>query len=167
MDVQSISIALAGIGIFIAAINSIISSRKADQQRQIELFTTIYEPFLTERFIRNWAQLRMRKQAPDPERFEQMKHTNMDIYVQEMTIDNLIGYTCFVINSGLIDIDLVDDILINKIIQHWERNEHLVQQEREYFQDPTAYNDMEAVYNVLKQRHPQRLVFAQKARELA
>jgi hypothetical protein len=42
MDVQTISIALAGVGIFIAAINSIISSRKADQQRQMELFTKIF-----------------------------------------------------------------------------------------------------------------------------
>jgi heme/copper-type cytochrome/quinol oxidase subunit 1 len=39
MDIQTVSIALAGIGIFIAAINFIVTSRKADQQRQVEVET--------------------------------------------------------------------------------------------------------------------------------
>ena len=33
MDIQTVSVVLGGIGIFIAAINFVISSRKADQQR--------------------------------------------------------------------------------------------------------------------------------------
>jgi hypothetical protein len=35
LDIQTISIALGDIGLFIAAINSIISRRKVDQQRQL------------------------------------------------------------------------------------------------------------------------------------
>ncbi|MCW4040091.1 MAG: hypothetical protein NWE83_04975 [Candidatus Bathyarchaeota archaeon] len=46
MDVQTISITVAGIGIFIAAINSIISRRKADQQRQTEIETRQAELFM-------------------------------------------------------------------------------------------------------------------------
>jgi hypothetical protein len=45
-DLQTISIVLGGVGLFIAAINSIISSRKADQQRQVEIETRQAELFV-------------------------------------------------------------------------------------------------------------------------
>ena len=41
MDIQTVSIVVAMIGVFIAANSFVISSRKADQQRQMELFTQV------------------------------------------------------------------------------------------------------------------------------
>ncbi|MHA1939010.1 MAG: hypothetical protein ACXACD_21225 [Candidatus Thorarchaeota archaeon] len=38
MDVQTISIVVAAAGVFIAAINSIRASRRAEEQRQVDLF---------------------------------------------------------------------------------------------------------------------------------
>jgi hypothetical protein len=52
MDVQTISLTLGGIGLFIAAVNSIISSRKADQQRQTEIQTRQAELFM--QFYNRW-----------------------------------------------------------------------------------------------------------------
>jgi anti-sigma regulatory factor (Ser/Thr protein kinase) len=45
MDIQTISITLAGVGVFIAALNSIISSRHAHKQRQTEIETRQAELF--------------------------------------------------------------------------------------------------------------------------
>jgi hypothetical protein len=39
MDIQTISIVVAAAGVFIAAINSVYSSREARQQRRIEIDT--------------------------------------------------------------------------------------------------------------------------------
>ena len=54
MDVQTITVVIAGISVVIGVINSIISSRRADQQRQMQLFTQIYSHFLDQDFARNW-----------------------------------------------------------------------------------------------------------------
>jgi hypothetical protein len=57
VDIQTLSITLAGIGIFIAAINSMISRRKADQQRQMELFTQLYDDIVSEQFAENFLRV--------------------------------------------------------------------------------------------------------------
>ena len=54
MDIQTISIALAGIGIFLAAINFIVSSRQANQQRQMELLMQLYDRYSQPEFAKRW-----------------------------------------------------------------------------------------------------------------
>ena len=55
MDIQTITVVIAGISVVIGVINSIRSNRRADEQRQVQLLSQIYgrlqEPdFLTEFF---------------------------------------------------------------------------------------------------------------------
>lgn len=50
MDVQTITVVIAGIGVIIGVVNSLLSSRKADQQRQAELFMQMYERWSTPDF---------------------------------------------------------------------------------------------------------------------
>jgi hypothetical protein len=42
MDLQTVTVLITGISVIIAAINSIISSRRANQQRQTQLFMQLY-----------------------------------------------------------------------------------------------------------------------------
>jgi hypothetical protein len=53
MDVQTISVAIAAIGLFIAAINQIYSNRQANQQRQAELFMQMYDRWSSKDFRRD------------------------------------------------------------------------------------------------------------------
>jgi type II secretory pathway pseudopilin PulG len=46
LDIQTISIVIAAAGVFIAAINSVYSSREARQQRQTEIETRQAELFM-------------------------------------------------------------------------------------------------------------------------
>lgn len=46
MDIQTISIVIAAVGVFIAAMNSVYSSREAWQQRQTEIETRQAELFM-------------------------------------------------------------------------------------------------------------------------
>ena len=162
LDVQTVSIALAGIGIFIAAVNSIISSRKADQQRQMELFTEIYGQVLTDNFAQHFAEVLNRK-AADFEDFDtwmEFVASDPKITGQESYINRLIAYLCVVINKGLIDIDLVDDIIAEPVIQYWDRVQRWFQEWRKRRQDPTLGDDIEAAYHKLKRRRDQQVALA-------
>lgn len=114
MDVQTVSIALAGIGIFIAAINFIVTSRKADQQRQMELFTQLYNQILTEDFIRNFREV----MSYDIDDFDEWLNLPPTVADKRDHIHGLLAYICVVINKGLIAINLVDDIIAVRVIQY-------------------------------------------------
>ena len=50
----TIGILTACISVVIGVINSILSDRRAEQQRQMQLFTGIYSHFLSQDFAKNW-----------------------------------------------------------------------------------------------------------------
>ncbi len=128
-DVQTISIVLAGIGIFIAAINSIISSRKADQQRQTEietrqavLFMQLYNRFTTREFraalteMRSWSWDNyadfMAKYSPD---------TNSDAHAMHIATENDFEGVGVMVQRDLIDSTSVTDLLWMAVGNYWER----------------------------------------------
>jgi hypothetical protein len=47
LDVQTVTVVIAGISVVIGVINSILSSRHAEQQRQVELFQQAYAQWTT------------------------------------------------------------------------------------------------------------------------
>lgn len=59
VDVQTISIVVAAVGVFIAAINSVYSSREATRQRQTEIETRQAELFM--QMYRDWSAPGFRK----------------------------------------------------------------------------------------------------------
>ena len=46
LDIQTLTIVITGIGVLIAAVNQIYTSRQANQQRQTEIDTRQAEPFM-------------------------------------------------------------------------------------------------------------------------
>ena len=129
MDIQTISIVLAGIGIFIAAINSIISSRKADQQRQTEietsqaeLFIQLYQRYITREFraaitaMRQWS-------WNDYEDFMQKygPATNPDAHTLHIATENVFEGIGVLVQRGLIDSSLVMDLVWYALGNYWER----------------------------------------------
>ena len=54
MDVQTISVVIAGISVVIAVVNSIVASRRGEKQRLMQLFTNIYSHFLGRDFAKDW-----------------------------------------------------------------------------------------------------------------
>jgi hypothetical protein len=89
-DIQTLSIALAAVGIFIAAINSILSNRRADQQRQTELFMNIYDRFQDKEYTKTMYRIIVEYQYADFDEFSQKygfdmrtrTYSNLDIYAE-------------------------------------------------------------------------------------
>jgi hypothetical protein len=155
-ELQTISIVLGGIGLFIAAINSVVSSRKADQQRQMELFTQLYSHVVTEQFSRNFRQV-MTHEVKDVDDWMNMPPEMLD---KGDNIHRLIVYMCVVINKGLIDIELVDDLIARRVIDYWKKIKPFTMENRRRYQDPTLGDDIEAAYRKLKRRRDQQVAIA-------
>ena len=161
MEIQTVSIALAGIGIFIAAINFIVTGRKADQQRQMELFTQIYDHIVTDNFSQQFQEV-MNRKVLDYDEWEQLRTSNPEVAAQEGYINRLIVYLCVVVNKELIDINLIDDLIAMPIIWYWDRMKPFYLEWRKRSHDPTLGDDIEAAYHTLKQRRDQQVALARQ-----
>jgi hypothetical protein len=161
MDVQTATVVIASISVIIATINSIISSRRAEQQRQMQLFTQIYSHFLHKDFAENWDRIMYVLKTENWAEIEHiMSQSNRESAIAFGHVGRLIGYACVGINRGVIDIDIVDDLIANRIIEYWEKYGFLTAGLREAQQDPTLGDDVEAAYKLLKTRRQQRIALA-------
>jgi hypothetical protein len=165
VDVQTISIVIAATSVVIGVINSIMSNRRAEKQRQMQLFTDIYSHFLHEDFTKNWDHLMyVSKWDNFQEMMEQAtSQTDREPIIAFAHAARLIAYVCVGINRGFIDLDIVDDLIANRIIEYWEKYRFYHVAVREHAQDPTLGDDIEAAYNLLKPRRQQRIALAQQA----
>jgi hypothetical protein len=164
MDVQTITVVIAGISVVIGVINSIISSRRADQQRQMQLFTQIYSHFLDQDFARNWDNAMLVSKIDNFKELsdKMLSQTNREPLIAFSHVGRLIAYACVGINRGIIDVDIVDDLIANRIIEYWDKYSYVSEGMREAAQDPTLGDDIEAAYSLLKQRRQQRIALARQ-----
>jgi hypothetical protein len=147
MDVQTISITLAGIGIFIAAINFIVSSRKADQQRQMELFMGIYDRFHADDFTQaqiDSVQLEWNDATDFYTKYFDAPIGWKQVWIQGKYYEG-IGV---LVSRGLFDLDLVEDLMGNTIIDYWEKFKPLFEYARRRLH-PSHANQVEALYNAV------------------
>jgi hypothetical protein len=56
------------------------------------------------------------------------------------------------VETGLIDIELVENLFSRRIIWFWERMETFYMFLRKHLDDPTQYNSLERLYNEMKKR---------------
>jgi hypothetical protein len=163
MDVQTISIVLGGIGLFIAAINSIISSRKADQQRQTEietrqaeLFMQVYQRFNTQEFrralqdffyIQKWEELDAFLQQYGSIQ-EWMKSED---WITATQIGSYFGGVGVLLQRGLVDARMVSDLMGEYVIRYWKRSAPVIHEIRKT--DPQSSEGIETLYNTITQHY--------------
>jgi hypothetical protein len=162
-DIQTISIIIVAVGVFIAAINSIYASREAKQQRQTEiqtrqseLFMNIYAVFNDPTFSQTWTAI-----------VHEYEWTNLDDFLEKYGSVNEnpetgSQYWSFarylegigvLVQQGMIDLSLVDELLGRNIIIYWEKYEALYHDMRKRFQYGSTIGDhTEYLYHELKQR---------------
>ena len=156
MDIQTVSIGIAAVSVFIAAINFVISSRKADEQRQSQLFLQLYdrwqgqeyqEQFRKALYVRDWNDWDdyIQKYGPreDPEG-----------YPKAMSLLAFFEGLGVMVKENLIDINLVDATLYRHTRLYWERIEALVLESRQRLSSPELNDHLEYLYHELKRRHP-------------
>ena len=163
MDVQTITVVIAGISVIIGVMNSILSSRRAeknDQQmletRQAQLYTQIYNRWNSRDLVNAYGQIRYRYQW-EPRAEDWYQKYGIDVNPQAYADFAILG-TFFeglgiLVKKRLVDVTLVEDLLSQRIIWYWEQVlKPLVGGIRQITNDPTQWDHIEYLYNEVKQR---------------
>lgn len=154
----------------IAAANSIISSRRAEEQRQLTLKTQQHA--LKTRQAQLFMQVYNRLTAKDmtaayglvryqyPKEWDTVEEGfsrvvddfDVEMYSNNQILHNFYEGLGVLVKKGLIDIELVEDLFSKRIIWHWEHHAPAFLHARKILDDPTQYDGIEYLYNLMKQR---------------
>jgi hypothetical protein len=173
LDVQTISIVIAASGLFVAAVNQILSRRRAEkteqltlETRQAQLFMQVYNRWNTPDIQRAYGSFRF-LYMPDVKDYEDylQKYSirngdsnNLEPWVQGNLLSTYFEGLGVLVKKGLIDVDLVEDLFSRRIEWFWETFSPLIPLARNRQNDPKLYDSIEYLYNEIKKRQQQRAI---------
>jgi len=165
MDIQTISVVIAAVSVVIGVINSILSSRRAeknDQQtletRQAQLYMQIYNRWNSKDIVNAYGQARYAYTPPKDMNDYLMYNSdvNPEAYANLMMLGTFYEGLGVLVKKGLIDITLIEDLLSQRVIWHYETWAlPFVDEIRKEANDPIMWNHFEYLYHEMK--HRQRL----------
>ncbi len=166
MNVQTVSIVIAAASVVVGVVNSILSNRKADQQRQTEiqtrqaqLFMNVYNRWNTPELQSAYglARFDILPQIKDYEDWRQNYSVrggpqNLQSWLHLQLLVTYFEGLGTLVKKGLIDMDMVDDLFAGRIKWYWESGQILWQGARASLQDPKLYDDAEYLYHEILKR---------------
>lgn len=169
VSVETVSIIVAAAGVFLAAINQILSNRRAEEQRQTQLLMQIYSQWNTKSFQQQYGRVRYYYANPDllgsyqdweklmglePNQpfWTTLDDKNLDAYSDVNSMSEFFEGIGVLVKRKLIDIDVVEDLLANRIIWWWEFFRPISKGARIIVDDPKLHDHVEYLYNIMKQR---------------
>lgn len=158
-DIQTISIVLAGIGIFIAAMNSIYSSREARQQRQTEIETRQIDTYMRtvgRLDMRDYVEVVYRQEWTDYDDWLEKfgPRTNPQAFASLWSLLRYYRNLGVLAKRNIIDIGLMYDQLSGTSYRAWDKVEPLTRVWRERG-SPKALEYFELLIDQLKQYEQQ------------
>lgn len=167
MDVQTVTVVIAGISVIIGVINSILASRRAEKNdqlmletRQAQLFTQIYDWWRSRDGVKAYANYRYKySRLVQQMGFEEFQkgytlvgdEGNIETHADQGTLLHFFEGIGVLVKKSLIDVELVEDLLSQRIIWFWEQilgpNIEYV---RKITDDPTQYDSIEYLYHEMK-----------------
>ena len=163
VDVQTVSVAVASAGVFVAAVYYMLQLRHQGKMRQTEIETRqtdlllrIYSTFGSEEF----------QKALNKTFFMEFKDYNDFVKryssptgfadtpegITMGTVNVLFEEIGVLLHRKLIDLELVDDLFGYAAVYVWERIKPAVEGWRKQFQIPRSLQQFEYLYNELKKR---------------
>jgi hypothetical protein len=151
VDIQTVSIAIASAGVFLAAIYYILQIRHQTKLRQTDMVMRLYATFGSTEFQKAYQNV-VSLEFEDFTDF--MKKYAADIEVR--TALNSVGIffegVGVLAKRKLIDMDLVDDLFTSPISRTWERMAPIIKGRREQLKSPSIGEWQEYLYNEMKKR---------------
>jgi hypothetical protein len=156
VDVQTVSIAIASAGVFLAAIYYIFQIRHQTKLRQTDLIMRLYSTLGSKEFVENDPKI-FNQEFKDLEGFMH-KYGSFSKFMESPDYAPFMMDSMFFEGVGillyrkLVDIELVDDLLSSPIITIWEKMLPMTKALREYFNRPQMGEWFEYLYNEMKKR---------------
>ena len=162
MDIQTLTVVITGIGVLIAAVNQIFTSREANRHRlteietrQAELFMQVYSQWSSKEFQKAYGLVRAVYQWDTPEEWVEKYYPdkNIEAYGDFRILTTFMNGLGVLVKKELIDIELVEELLGGRILWFWDIMLPAATHFREALQDPLLYQGIEYLGTVLKERY--------------
>jgi hypothetical protein len=157
MDVQTITVVIAGISVIIGVINSILSSRRNEEQRNVQLFMELYDTFHSKERYRKFytAAFKLDFYKDVKADGEYGPNTNIDLLSDFASLMAYYEGIGVMVQKGWIDYEHIEDLgLSNSLIMLWERYRDGIQEDRKTY-GASIWANVESLYHEMK--HRQRL----------
>lgn len=157
IDVQTISMVSAAIGVLAGVMNWIIRGRRAERQRQTEIETRQAQLFM--QLYDKWSDIEFSKQRhevwrmewDDYEEFREKynPYTNVEPWAAYNSTGRFYEGLGVLVHKKLIDISWVFDTMAEDVGYFWQKFEDYVKEAREH-QVPEAWLFVEYLFNILR-----------------
>jgi hypothetical protein len=122
------------------------------ETRQASLFQQIYNKFDDPEFIKNEAQAMSFDFHDIDDWFSKYSsHVNMDAYSQWMSVNRFYHGVGVLVDRGLVDVRLVNELMGDHVIEAWEKVRTVTIPARERFDNPNHGLAFENLYNKLRE----------------
>lgn len=163
MDIQTITVVITWISVVIGVINSILSNRKADQQRQTEietrqaeLFMQIFQRINSTEWRKSFLNVVRIYEYTTVDEWNRKYRGQLDSRITMSQVGSYFAGVGVLLEQRLLDPKMIDDLMSESIIAYWEKIKPLMPEWRKI--NPKEGDSIEYLYNVMKQRAQQTTV---------
>jgi hypothetical protein len=158
---------LTGIGIIVAIIYYTLTLSNATKARKAQLFMGLYDKYQSTDFRRqlftiydtDWETIKDTLQKHDKPVLPHLEGGLREEIREALVVTNSVAAyfngVGILVSKGLIDIELVDELLSFVIINQWEILEPIIIEMRIKENTPKVHTNFEALYKEIKKRNPQ------------
>jgi len=148
VDIQTVSIAIASAGVFIAAIYYILQIRRQSRLRQTDLLVRLFSNMINKDWLEAWEKVR------DREIIDYGSYKENYGFVEANQVYLFYDQLGRLLQKGLIDIDLLP-LETGQITNAWEKLKPLIEGSRKKFNEPKMGYGFEYLYHEVKKREQQ------------
>ena len=155
VDLQTISVSLATLGVLVAATYYILTLRNQNRTRQAQLFMQIYSQWNSEEF----ARMRIVIRKMDYETFEEVLEkyrfeVNPDSWIARHSLCRFYSGLGMLVHDDEIELSRVEDMMGDIIVDSWETLRTATLSSREKYGWTELYLFFEYLYHLLKRNGP-------------
>jgi hypothetical protein len=144
-EVQTVSIAVASAGVFIAAVYYILQIRHQGRLRQTDLLVRLFSNMINKDWLEAWEKVR------DRENLDYSEYKEKYGFVEANQVYLFYDQLGRLLQKGLIDIDLLP-IETGQVTNAWEKLSPVLKGSRKKFNEPRLGSGFEYLYNEVKKR---------------
>jgi hypothetical protein len=152
VDYSTFSIVLTGIGLIIALTYYSLQIRNQNKTRQAQTYMPIYARFQEKEFMKKYIDILNLWEWETPQEFHEKygPRADLDAYSDYMNVNTYFTGIGVLVKRGLIDKELVNDLMGDIVVRFWEKNEDYIYFIRELRDWPTLGEHFEYLYGVMK-----------------
>jgi hypothetical protein len=151
VDVQTVSIAIASAGVFLAAVYYIFQLKHQTKVRQTDLVMRLYATFSSNEFQDAWT--KVRKRGSDFESIDDIYDLDKKVGLREVNqVCLFFEGVGILLQRRLVDTTMIEDLFGGAIARTWENVKTGVIKARQQLNDPTIYYYFEYLYNEMQKR---------------